>query len=281
MSAPAKKMGRPVAAAPEWWKEEQLKAGMAKSAAALEEEWQAMTGLQRSRLTQYHTKKAARLSASTAGVEAERAGGPKASPYDHTMVRQGGRIQHDDAAGVKNGHVTELTGAARDAEMELVEHVCRWHHFLRTRVQRRDRPVSELPDGSSVKELAQWKEHTGCQHDLHAQLPFTAMLPSPSADPLMYGFLHVSHLLRGDAQKGLGPEQKAALHLEHLKAGLAVVHCAFCHALWTVCKSAAMEHVSPYTADQFAQLQQLYPEFVTNFQRVTEEAKRKREEKKE
>ncbi len=174
-------------------------------------------------------------------------------------------LQHDHRDDTeKVGTVTALWGEERMIELQKTGCKCLWHHFLHTRVQMNYGPASKRRDASK-REFALLKERTGCQHPCHERMPYTSLVPSASDDPLMYGFLHVSHVFRCLAEKRSDEE-----NLLHLQTGVAVIHCHFCHALWTALEDAAT-CTTPLAQHNRNALLEAVPSFVMHFDQTTHE----------
>ena len=109
----------------------------------------------------------------------------------------------------------------------------------------------------ALVELARYKERTGCEHPCHHNMSYATLVPGADVDPLMYGFLEVSHFNRGNEDiRGTG--------LEDVQRGLAEIHCKFCHRLFTLCEDAQM-YDTEFTQHQYAQLLKYNPAFVQYF----------------
>ena len=165
----------------------------------------------------------------------------------------------------KVAEVTSMRGIARHAEQLKTVCLCVWHHFVRTREQRNHRPIEErvlTAYGKShlVCATVLWKETTHCEHPMHAQMPYASLVPQADDDALMVGFLQTSHVLRG--------VRSVEGSLTDLLSGAAVVHCKFCHLLWTLCETTQMSQ-RPFTAHQYSQLSREYPAFVAHFLSAT------------
>lgn len=140
----------------------------------------------------------------------------------------------------------------REALLGETKCVCLWHHYMNMRGRRNFKPA--------VTELSLLKEVTGCQHPLHSKMPFASLVPSAEDDPLMYGFLQVSHRIRK-----CGPQHTPPVLLDQLKCGDAAVHCSFCHAIWSLCENYSLYSTAPLTAHEATVLAKDMPEFVANF----------------
>jgi hypothetical protein len=177
------------------------------------------------------------------------------------------KLIHSDHvdAETKVGLVTQMKGLERDEEMEKTVPKCRWHHFLHTREQRNDQPfpayLRSLSASENVKALIGWKNEVGCQHPLHSEMPYASLVPSAKTDPLVKGFLEISHVVPGTRldcipKKSANCAAYAKYALMDLNAEppRAYVHCSFCHGLYTLCEEAMLYGDSPYTKDQFSKL---------------------------
>lgn len=168
--------------------------------------------------------------------------------YDHREEEQ------------KVAYVTSLSGEVRSEELTKTDCKCLWHHFIHTRDQSGHQPAQERNENAK-RDLAAWKERTGCQHPCHSNMAHAELVPAASDDPLMCGFLEVSHVTRG-------VQWSSASKLNDLKLGQAVVHCKFCHRLYTLCEDAQM-YDTPFTQDQYFLLLKYHPAFVQHFLEVT------------
>ncbi len=81
----------------------------------------------------------------------------------------------------------------------------------------------------------------------------------------MYGFLEVSHVHRRSV-KGTESDRD---RLANLVDSTAVVHCRFCHKLYTICEFAKL-YDTPMCQDQFAKLLVQAPAFVQHFEQSTQ-----------
>lgn len=179
---------------------------------------------------------------------------------------------HIDPA-LKEGDVSRLSGAAKEAELEKTVCMCAWHHFLRTRDQRSswgDR-INRSPLGCKMEthartEIDAIKERVGCQHPCHGLMPYASMIPSLDTDPRAIGFFHVSHV-RLDHPR---PKQTTRHrdHLADLRSGAAVVHCKSCHQVWTTCENARL-YDTPLSQHQDALVRRRFPAFVQHFDMQT------------
>lgn len=167
----------------------------------------------------------------------------------------------------KTACLAVLTGEARELESKKTRVLCMWHHFLNTRVQMKNRVVQDLP--GSRRGVAQWKENTGCQHPCHKNMPYAPLVPHPDDDPLMHGFLVVSHKLRVKTQTTKWAPWKQ--YLIDLDKEDAVIHCVFCHALWTLLEKSCLfpRPAAHSTHEQVEVLRQRCPEFISHFQATT------------
>jgi len=196
-------------------------------------------------------------------------GCPLAPPKDGEPLVPLRLLEHDHVdQATKVAKVTTLKGNARAAELEKTQCMCMWHHFLRTREQRGHRPVL---DPSAIQRrtkealaVAMWKERVHCEHPLHGSMPYASLVPSASDDPLMYGFLHASHVMRGGLHN-TNFKRRSDTVLSDLASGAAVVHCKFCHALWTLAEDAQLAD-TPLTQHQYGLLP---PAFVEHFKEKT------------
>ncbi len=166
----------------------------------------------------------------------------------------------------KTDCVSSLFGSAREAEVQKTDCKCAWHHFMHTRVQMGYTPDGKYCTNTGLKlQLRKRKEKTGCQHPLHKGMPYSSLVPSSCDDPLVYGFLDVSHVRLGrTASKTHGEAQLLA----DLDSGAAVIHCKFCHFLYTVCENA-MKFSSAKSQYYFSVLLRKLPAFVQHFDEST------------
>ena len=162
----------------------------------------------------------------------------------------------------KTNCVTLLRGPLRDEEVLKTDCVCLWCHYLHTCEQM---DFGVRPPSTIGLVLRQWKLRTGCEHPCHASMPYASLVPTAEVNPLVFGFLEVSHKVRGTRRS-----YKPADHLEDLTNGAAVIHCSFCHNLWTLCEFAQV-CTTPLVTHQYALLQQQHPEFVRVFKEVTKD----------
>ena len=96
-------------------------------------------------------------------------------------------------------------------------------------------------------------------------MPYAAMFPSPDSDPTAIGFLDVSHVVLG--QTPLTGAKYTKL-LRDLESGDAVVHCKFCHKLYTLCERRHFSD-APLTQYEFALCLKMFPAFVHHFDIAT------------
>ncbi len=172
-------------------------------------------------------------------------------------------LQHDHRdEEEKIDQVTVLSGVARVLEVAKTDCKCLWHHFVHTRQQRKSAPVCERK--GAMQMLSRRKEEVGCQHPLHGSMIYSSLVPSATDDPLMYGFLDVSHVIRGKTSRQPGDRQLLA----DLDSGTAVVQCKFCHWLYTVCENAKL-FFSATSQHHFAVLLRSVPSFVQHFEQTT------------
>lgn len=162
--------------------------------------------------------------------------------------------------------VTKLTGQLRQDELLKTRVLCLWHHHLRTREQLGHGQIQN----PVIHPLAAYKAEVQCQHPCHASMAHASVvvdLQSPSA----LAFLEVSHVNLGSTvQRTSSGTMKAGLMLQHLQSvpPTAVVHCSFCHALYTLCERATLR-TAPLVVHQLGQLRLQYPAFVQHFEQMT------------
>ena len=162
---------------------------------------------------------------------------------------------------MKISEVSRMHHSLRQAEVEKTDALCIWHHFVKTRKQSNH---TDAPNRHHrlARKLAALKIRHGCQHPCHSMMPYSSLVPDGDIDPLVAGFLDVSHLKRGKLQKGY------ASSLADLEEGRAEVHCKFCHRMFTSCERAKLTD-APFAQHQFGSLLKLVPSFVQHFDQVT------------
>jgi len=161
--------------------------------------------------------------------------------------------------------VTALSGPLRLEELKKTQPLCLWHHFLKTREEKGIRSLFDVTHDYRVVALI--KTFLGCQHPEHDSMKYASLVPKSSDDPRMFNFLEISHIRRGNsAYSGLNINSTI---FRHILGGLAVVHCKFCHALYTVCERHHLTPESPYLADQYNVLKRISPQFVQQFEEST------------
>jgi hypothetical protein len=144
------------------------------------------------------------------------------------------------------------------AEFNQCRVVCVWHHHKRTPADRGDQPADvKAPgrDGASGL-LKLEKMLRGCEHPLHSSMPYHSIVSvmgslDPSQQLPVMGFLHVSHKKRAPPGQTANYKLSKQKKLEDLQSGKAVVHCGFCHHLWTMCEKAQL-YGMPYATHRFA-----------------------------
>ncbi len=172
-------------------------------------------------------------------------------------------IEHDHVDdSSKLGEMSHMPLKKRDAELQKTICVCLWHHQLHTRVQNGIKPAVDRPGGARRK-LSFRKEQLGCQHPLHSSMVYASLVPAAKDDPLMYGFLHVSHV-------SVGPkaDHKDSSKIRDLDRGAAVIHCAFCHKLYTVLEYSKL-HARAASRAYEAAMRAKFPEFCAHFDSAT------------
>jgi hypothetical protein len=148
-------------------------------------------------------------------------------------------IDDDHRDGVeKIASTSQIPLHLLEEEMKKTDPKCKWHHFLHTRKMLRFKTAEETTGDQKL--LMTLKNTGGCSHPCHSRAPYKTLVPNAEADPLVTGFLHVSHVNPLD-KKG----KTYKLWLWQLEAGLAAVHCHFCHSMWTVCEWQAVEDTKP------------------------------------
>lgn len=178
-------------------------------------------------------------------------------------------LEHDHVdPDQKTSDLARLHGEERLAEAEKTQVKCLWHHFIHTREHRGDKPIPQKKKGWSPI-LALVKVRTGCEHPLHASMPYASLVPSYKDDPLLAGFMEVSHIdCRESLDSSVRNGARNVALLEHLASEKAVVHCSFCHRLYTMCEHASMSNTSGCQY-QYAVLLRRFPAFVQHFDEVT------------
>lgn len=170
-------------------------------------------------------------------------------------------IHHSHLGGMDHGkmHVSTLPPSKKVAALEKTTCLCRWHQF------QKNKGAAETDPGI----VGSWKEITECEHLLHESMPYAKMITSTNEDPSVRGFFDVSHVVLGQAgNKRLGPDEREKRYIADLLSGAAVVHCKFCHALWTLCEDS-MLYDTPLTNHQKTLLATRHPEFVADFEDKT------------
>ena len=175
-------------------------------------------------------------------------------------------MEHDHIDGTtKRACVSTLRASARDTELAKTRCVCLWHHWLHTREQTGDAPIDKNMGPPLNIALLLWKEMMHCEHPCHDSMPYAPLVSQAEEDPLIKGFLEVSHILRGRLH-GKGTKNKD--HLKDLLEGRAVIHCKFCHTLWSLCEAAKL-HNTPRTIHEMGVMQDRHPAFVQHFEEQT------------
>jgi hypothetical protein len=154
-------------------------------------------------------------------------------------------------------------GAAREEVAAKTACKCLWHHFSHTASEQNYQPVSRVRD-QGPRDIARIKEARGCQHPLHATMPYSALVRGALETPSGVGFLDVSHVTRGRSTRRLSHHER----IDDLATGAAVVHCKFCHRLYTLCEAANLTSTD-FTRQQFELLSSTYPKFVDHFNQAT------------
>lgn len=166
----------------------------------------------------------------------------------------------------RKGYVTHMPPSLREKEVENTATLCLWHHFAQTRERRGFTPAGQRGT-MPAKELGALKIEAGCQHPLHDTMSYAPLFSA--ADPRAVGFFEVSHLRRGGAHKAAVGDHRMQIYLSDLASGDAVVHCSFCHALWTQCERIQIHPCTPNSVHQDELLRRCFPAFVSNFEEVT------------
>jgi hypothetical protein len=179
-------------------------------------------------------------------------------------------LQHhhvDDTSKV--GNVTDMHGEVRLVEVAKTRCLCIWHHYLCTRSQRGDKEADDAAY-KAVRTLNALKLQVGCQHPLHSDMPHAVLVSTGTDDPLVHTFLDVSHTMRGGEHCRLTyGAARANSHLEDLASGKALIFCAFCHAMYTVCEMGKLNPEVPFSRYQFDRLKERRPAFVQHFEEAT------------
>jgi hypothetical protein len=175
-------------------------------------------------------------------------------------------FDHRDRSTKVNG-VMMLEGAARNIELTKTDCLCLWHHWMHTALQLGWSDAMAQPDMNQVQtELGKFKLERGCQHPLHHSMWYAPLLLQ---NPNHASFLEGSHVFR----KADIPARGRAPHLRllELQSGASVVHCRFCHRLWTICERVKLEDGRGRVIQaSFALLLQRFPSFVQHFEVVTQ-----------
>lgn len=186
-------------------------------------------------------------------------------PSANPMISLMDHDHRDPSTKVDN--VTRMTGEERAAEVAKTDCTCLWHHFLHTREQKGYQPIGKSRILKPMHQvLLEWKEYTGCEHPLHASMPYATLVPSAAEDPLMYGFLQISHVER--PFRACYKKVERNDQLRDLKSGAAVVHCYFCHRLYTMCERSKLTG-GLHSASEYATLLRQSPAFIQHFEEST------------
>jgi hypothetical protein len=176
-------------------------------------------------------------------------------------------LEHDHINPASKRSIVTKSGIsdrAREEEVKKTQCLCLWHHFVKTRQERRIRPISEIGPSERNYELAKLKATLGCTHPCHAIMPYSSLVPSGDVDDHVYAFLQVAYLL-----PGANPlDHNASSHLENIANGKAQVYCKFCRCLYTMAEDAHLSE-SPHSMQQFQLLEARFPAFVTHFREKT------------
>ena len=165
----------------------------------------------------------------------------------------------------KRDSVTRLFGSARVLEQKKTQVLCLWHHVLKTREEHGTVVEAKHRKNIFYRRLGEYKMKVGCQHPLHDSMPYAGMASKTSDDPRFVGFLHVSHITR--APKGRRKDSYKS-RMNDIQSGLAVVHCAMCHRLYTACEMAKL-YDTPVAQFNFKRLSEEAPDFVRHFEDAT------------
>ncbi len=178
-------------------------------------------------------------------------------------------LEHDhiDQAS-KISDIARLHGSRRDDELPKTRCLCLWHHWVRTREQRAVKPTPDLRC-KKMRKLALEKERRGCQHPLQSGMVYASLIPLSTMDPRMYGFLQVSHVRLDSSQKAAGKRATVVSKLQDVESGAAVIHCYFCHKLYTVLENGMLFPDSSVSARYADALRLRHPDFSRHFDNAT------------
>lgn len=151
-------------------------------------------------------------------------------------------------------------------ELPKTDCKCLWHHFLHTSKQMKIKTVTASENRRLFARLAKQKLRSGCQHPLHDRMPYAMLIDQENET--RFAFFEVSHIHRGSATARL-PRSTRAHRLNDLAAGIAVVHCRFCHRLYTLCERAMLSPSAPHTQYELEMLRSQFPAFVADFESNT------------
>lgn len=173
--------------------------------------------------------------------------------------------KHHPDPSLKTKNVAALKGKRLLAEIPVTVNTCVWHHFEVTRDQRNMKPANEARQ-PEVRMLGLRKQISGCQHPLHATMPYASLVEGDD-ESRSYAFHEVAHVFRNVKRKlRLDPTENN----EDLNAGVAVIHCRFCARIWTLCETSKLSPDTPYSKDQFPKLLKFSPAFVQHFEQETD-----------
>jgi hypothetical protein len=194
--------------------------------------------------------------------------------------------ERQDLVVLEKGPVKEKTGIMRylspeqrDKERLICRTVCYAHHLMHT-IKQLDLATSA--DATSTirrakparVELAKRKMQSGCQFPSHDSTPWASAwndlieahdgeLPAPA--------LVVSHLRRGALHnRSNNANERAEVFQVDLEAGTASVFCFLCDAVFTGLERIHLHPTTPLSIQQLPIIESYCPEFVIDFQEITQ-----------
>jgi hypothetical protein len=169
----------------------------------------------------------------------------------------------------KDGNVTDLSGEEADMEAAKTRRLCMAHHHEETFTEMGDTRFSNLKPGV-IRDLAADKLAVGCQMPSHAMMPY-AKLVDAMEDDIRHAFLERScnSTLTTSQREALNRKSIAAVRMQELESETAMVNCAFCHGMWTICENGSLEFDTGKSKKQFARMKIEFPEFVKFFEQET------------
>jgi len=178
-------------------------------------------------------------------------------------------LEHDHVSrATKKGHVTRLGPERRLIELPKTQSLCLWHHYQKTCSEYVRVAARKYPEPTCRGKLRKVKLERGCEHPLHAGMPYASLMANSHPNNETAGFLHVSHSTRGDRLYKMDKDARSTILYSDLSNDKASVCCKFCHALYTLCEGARL-YTTPLTQNQFGILLKLSPAFVQHFDVAT------------